>query len=452
MGLAAQPPEEADGSYSENAPGRRSDVSGAPHKHEARDEELRRAAAVPGRREPVAAVTTSAAVVYLVRHGRTPLNAAGLLRGRIDTPLDPVGQHEARSLAEVFADIRLSAIVASPLARARDTAAAIAATTGLPVTVDAGLADRDYGPWAGTSQAAVEAEFGSLDAAPGVEAAEEFSRRVIDAIARAAAAAESGPAVVAHEAVNRHVIANLVPSLGAVAAIQQRTGCWNRLEREDGRWSAPIVNALPADGRRPGRPSEQTSRPRRNDSPVPGRARPPDQPAAKPAGIGSLTAVGVPEGMGSDPLPGPGLRARRPARRASGRPQPGVLAVIAVGGMLGAAARYGVAQWLPSRPGRFPWATLWTNLSGSFLLGLVLVLLLERFPPTRLIRPFLATGILGAFTTMSTYEVETALLIKDGHPATGITYGVGSVVAGLVLAYLGILAGRRIHPRHTEAR
>lgn len=141
----------------------------------------------------------------------------------------------------------------------------------------------------------------------------------------------------------------------------------------------------------------------------------------------------------------------RPARRPSGRAQPDVLAVIALGGMLGASARYGLAQWLPTGTDRFPWATFWTNLSGSFVLGLLLVLLLERFPPTRLLRPFLATGILGAFTTMSTYEVETALLIKDGHAATGVVYGVGSLIAGLALAYLGIHVGRLAPPRRTEA-
>jgi CrcB protein len=144
-------------------------------------------------------------------------------------------------------------------------------------------------------------------------------------------------------------------------------------------------------------------------------------------------------------------RHRIPRRRSS-RAQPDVLAVIAFGGMFGASARYGIAQWLPTPPDGFPWATFWTNLSGSFLLGLLLVLLLERFPPTRLVRPFLATGILGAFTTMSTYEVETALLIKNGHAATGLLYGLGSLAAGLALAYAGILAGRLTPPRHTEAR
>ena len=139
-------------------------------------------------------------------------------------------------------------------------------------------------------------------------------------------------------------------------------------------------------------------------------------------------------------------------RRHHGRSQPDVLAVIALGGMLGASARWGISQWLPVRPGGFPWATFWTNLSGSFLLGLSLVLLLERFPPTRYVRPFLATGIIGAFTTMSTYEVETALLIRDGHPLTAILYAVVSLAAGLTLAYIGIVAGRLTPPAHAEAR
>jgi CrcB protein len=154
----------------------------------------------------------------------------------------------------------------------------------------------------------------------------------------------------------------------------------------------------------------------------------------------------------SDPAEPTVVPTRRAARRPSGRAQPDVLAVIALGGMLGASARYGIARWLPTSPGGFPWATFWTNLSGSFLLGLLLVLLLERFPPTRLVRPFLATGIIGAFTTMSTYEVETALLVKDGHALTAIVYGLGSLAAGLTLAYAGIVAGRLTPPRHTEAR
>ena len=128
--------------------------------------------------------------------------------------------------------------------------------------------------------------------------------------------------------------------------------------------------------------------------------------------------------------------------RRYGRVEPDVLVVIAVGGMLGAAARFKLAEALPTRPGHFPWATFWTNLSGSFLLGFLLIVLLERFPPTRYVRPFMATGILGAFTTMSTYAVETALLMKDDHAATAVLYGIGSVAAGVFLAYAGIAIAR----------
>ena len=144
-----------------------------------------------------------------------------------------------------------------------------------------------------------------------------------------------------------------------------------------------------------------------------------------------------------------GRRRMGPRQR---RVQPDVLVVIAAGGMLGATARFKLAEALPTAAGQFPWATFWTNLSGSFLLGFLLILLLERFPPTRYVRPFLATGILGAYTTMSTYTVETALLLKDGHTATGLLYGLGSIVAGLFLAYAGLGAARLIPHRHHRER
>ena len=128
--------------------------------------------------------------------------------------------------------------------------------------------------------------------------------------------------------------------------------------------------------------------------------------------------------------------------------RPDVLAVIALGGMVGATARFKLSEALPTKAGHFPWATFWTNLSGSFLLGFLLIVLLERFPPTRYIRPFLATGILGAYTTMSTFAVETTLLIKDGHAIIAMLYGIGSVVAGVFLAYAGIAAARLTPQRH----
>jgi CrcB protein len=126
----------------------------------------------------------------------------------------------------------------------------------------------------------------------------------------------------------------------------------------------------------------------------------------------------------------------------SRRSDPRLLAAIAVGGMVGASARYGVARWLVARPGHFPWATFWTNVSGSFVLGVLLAVLLERVRPHPYLRPFLATGILGAFTTMSAFQVETALLLRDGHPAAGVVYALASVAAGLLAAFGGTTLGR----------
>ena len=121
-----------------------------------------------------------------------------------------------------------------------------------------------------------------------------------------------------------------------------------------------------------------------------------------------------------------------------------VITVIALGGALGAPARYGVAQLIHVANGSFPWAAFWTNITGSFALGLVLVLILERFPPTFYVRPFVATGFLGAYTTYSTFTVETDLLVRNGHAGIGIAYAVASLVAGFVAVWAGMLVARVI--------
>ena len=112
--------------------------------------------------------------------------------------------------------------------------------------------------------------------------------------------------------------------------------------------------------------------------------------------------------------------------------------------MLGAAARYGVSAATGSTPDGFPWATFWTNVSGSLLLGLLLAFLLSRFPPSRYLRPFLATGVLGAYTTYSTFAVETDLLIRAGKAGTAFGYAAASLVAGTAAAAVGIMLVRRL--------
>lgn len=136
----------------------------------------------------------------------------------------------------------------------------------------------------------------------------------------------------------------------------------------------------------------------------------------------------------------PGPSTTRTRRRAD----PWVLAAVALGGALGTPARYGMAQLIDTAPDSFPWATFWTNVSGSFALGFLLGIVLERFPPTRYLRPFIATGFLGAYTTYSTFAVETDLLIKNGHVLTALAYMAASLVAGLVAVWSGMWAARAV--------
>ena len=123
---------------------------------------------------------------------------------------------------------------------------------------------------------------------------------------------------------------------------------------------------------------------------------------------------------------------------------PRILVAIALGGMIGATARYKLSTWITTSAGEFPWATFWTNVSGSLVLGFLLVVLIERFPPSRYARAFAGTGVLGAYTTFSTFSVETDLLIKDGQVGTAIAYVVASLVAGVAVAWLGIVLGRGV--------
>lgn len=156
----------------------------------------------------------------------------------------------------------------------------------------------------------------------------------------------------------------------------------------------------------------------------------------------------------ADPAePGPDHHAiPRPGRRGGRRAEPAVLGAIALGGALGAPARYGVAHLIHVAPDGFPWATFWTNISGSFALGMILALMLERFPPSRYLRPFVATGFLGAYTTYSTFAVETVLLGKDGRPGLALAYAATSLMGGFVMAWAGISAARLVPLPHRGGR
>ena len=129
------------------------------------------------------------------------------------------------------------------------------------------------------------------------------------------------------------------------------------------------------------------------------------------------------------------------------RAQAGVLIAIALGGALGALARYGISRWIHAAKDTFPWATFYTNIAGAFALGLFLTVVIEWFPARRYPRPFFAIGFLGAFTTFSTMAVETVTLIKDGDALLGVVYLLVSIGAGLAVVFAGIRAGRTVAPR-----
>ncbi|MFD4131808.1 CrcB family protein [Streptomyces goshikiensis] len=129
----------------------------------------------------------------------------------------------------------------------------------------------------------------------------------------------------------------------------------------------------------------------------------------------------------------PDVDLRVPAQRAE--PQGRVLAAVAAGGALGASARYGVALLWPAAPGAFPWATFWINVSGSALIGVLMVLISEggRSAPHPLVRPFVGVGVLGGFTTFSTYAVDFSRLLDEGETGTALAYA-GFTVAGALSA------------------
>ncbi|GIG92796.1 histidine phosphatase family protein [Plantactinospora endophytica] len=140
------------------------------------------------------------------RHGNTDWNAANRVQGQLDVPLNDLGREQAAEAAPLLAALRPDAIVASDLRRAADTAAALAAVTGLPVRTDARLRERYYGQWQGLLMTEVAQRFpaeytrwraGDPDPGSEVESLDDLGKRVGTALQEAADAAPGGTVVVA---------------------------------------------------------------------------------------------------------------------------------------------------------------------------------------------------------------------------------------------------------------
>lgn len=120
------------------------------------------------------------------------------------------------------------------------------------------------------------------------------------------------------------------------------------------------------------------------------------------------------------------------------------LAAIAAGGALGALARHGIGLLLPTAPGAFPAATFGINVLGCLLIGVLLVVVTEVRAAHPLVRPFLATGVLGGFTTFSTYALDARQLLGTGHAVTALGYVAGTLVAAVLATWAGAAVTRRV--------
>lgn len=116
---------------------------------------------------------------------------------------------------------------------------------------------------------------------------------------------------------------------------------------------------------------------------------------------------------------------------------------ILLGGAAGALARAGLAEALPHAPGRWPWATFSVNLAGALLLAWLTTRLTEMVSPTRYWRFLLGTGLCGALTTFSTFQVETIGLVNDGHVALAAGYAAASLAGGIAVAVGATVVARR---------
>ncbi|MEV8374216.1 fluoride efflux transporter CrcB [Kribbella sp. NPDC056861] len=125
-----------------------------------------------------------------------------------------------------------------------------------------------------------------------------------------------------------------------------------------------------------------------------------------------------------------------------GRGDAAVLGVIALGGAIGAGARYLFGLAWPTPSGSLPWATMSINVLGCATIGVLMVLVAEVWSGQRLLRPFVGTGILGGFTTFSTYAVDIQQLIANGHPVTALSYLLATVVGAMVAVWTGTAVTR----------
>lgn len=120
-----------------------------------------------------------------------------------------------------------------------------------------------------------------------------------------------------------------------------------------------------------------------------------------------------------------------------------VLLAVALGGAFGSAARYGVDRYIERRTfSIFPWSTFTINATGCLLIGVVIGSLVDRHHAPAWVRAGLVMGVLGGYTTFSTFAQEGLGLVEDGRSGVAVAYMLGSLVIGLLAVYAGTTLGR----------
>ena len=140
----------------------------------------------------------------------------------------------------------------------------------------------------------------------------------------------------------------------------------------------------------------------------------------------------------------PDIDLRRPGSARHGHVDVAMLATIAAGGATSAAARYLIGATWPTPAGAFPASTLAINVLGCALIGVLMVLITEVWSRQRLIRPFLGTGVLGGFTTFSTYTVDIQQLVAGAHVDTALLYLSLTPIGALLAVWVTATATRRL--------
>jgi fluoride exporter len=128
-----------------------------------------------------------------------------------------------------------------------------------------------------------------------------------------------------------------------------------------------------------------------------------------------------------------------------------VLAAIAIGGALGSLARYGVGLAFPAAPAGFPWGTFAVNVIGSLLIGILMVVVTDVWSAHPLVRPFAGVGILGGFTTFSTYVVDIQRMVGHDAGGTALAYLFATLAGAVGAVWVGMTATRSLIDRFQPA-